>query len=99
MTWPTTPSRSTPLAKATPRQNGSGRFLRIRPSATSSRSGAAPGSDLMIEHDLANHTLKIYSAGQGDAAAKWQWTVFTDPAVCDQFKVGRSARIRSDDRT
>jgi len=51
----------------------------------------------MIEHDLVNHTLKIYSAGQGDAAAKWQWTVFTDPAVCDQFKVGRSAQIVAKD--
>ena len=47
----------------------------------------------MIEHDPVNHTLLIYPARQGDAVAKWQWSVFTDPTVCDQFKIGRSANI------
>jgi hypothetical protein len=47
----------------------------------------------MIEHNPLNHTLLLYPVHQGDQNSKWQWTVFTDANVCDQFKIGRSAQV------
>lgn len=46
----------------------------------------------MIEFDPANHVLQRYAAGHGDASSRVSWAVFTDPALFDNFKVGRTAQ-------
>jgi hypothetical protein len=44
----------------------------------------------MIEHDDVQQTLRLYSAGQGDATVVIPWSTFTSAAILSNFKVGRS---------
>ena len=44
----------------------------------------------MIEHDDVQQTLRLYSAGQGDATVVIPWATFTSAAILNNFKVGRS---------
>ena len=44
----------------------------------------------MIEHDDVQQTLRLYHAGQGDAAVVIPWSTFTSAAILSNFKVGRA---------